>query len=62
MAGPYKPTATITQMQGGAWEFEVFESNGEEFASGTAPTLDGAVDMMREYLYAEYGNEESRND
>jgi hypothetical protein len=51
-------SGTITRMEHGAWEFAVFESDGDEFASGTAPTLDGAMDMMREYLHAEYGKKE----
>lgn len=51
-------SATVTRMEHGAWEFEVFDSDGDEFGSGTAPTLDGAVDMMRDYLHAEYGKKE----
>jgi hypothetical protein len=51
-----KHTAVLRSMQHGGWDFEVVDANGDEFASGTAPTLDGAVDMMREYLHAEYGS------
>ena len=49
-----KHSAVLRSMQHGGWDFEVVDDNGDEFASGTAPTLDGAVDMMREYLHAEY--------
>lgn len=36
------------------WEFEVYQEDGDEFASGTAPTINGILDMMNEYLHAEY--------
>lgn len=45
------------------WEFEVYQEDGGEFASGTAPTINQILDMMRDYLYAEYysSNEDLSN-
>jgi hypothetical protein len=56
---PMTRAATISRTAFG-WEFEVFQEDGEEFAAGTAPTITGILDMVQEYLYAEYY--ESRQD
>lgn len=49
-----KHTGVVRSIRHGGWDFEVVDDNGDEFASGTAPTFYGAMDMMCEYLHAEY--------
>jgi hypothetical protein len=50
---PISLAASIFRTDAG-WEFEVYQEDGDEFASGTAPTINGILDMIRDYLYAEY--------
>jgi hypothetical protein len=47
-------TGVVRSMQHGGWEFDVVDDNGDEYASGTAPTFYGAMDMMCDYLHVEY--------
>ena len=50
---PISLAASIFRTDAG-WEFEVYQEDGDEFAGGTASTINGILDMIREYLYAEY--------
>lgn len=36
------------------WECEVYQEDGDNFASGVSPTINGILDMIKDYLYAEY--------
>jgi hypothetical protein len=59
---PINLVGSIFRTDGG-WEFEVYQEDGGEFASGTAPTINQILDMMQDYLYAEYysSNEDLSN-
>jgi hypothetical protein len=53
---PISLAASIFRTDAG-WEFEVYQEDGDEFAAGTSPTIEGILDMIRDYLYAEYYGE-----